>query len=175
MNDRRLKIEQRVLLQAAQALLLLTIALLQTSLAPTLWRFRPDWVLIAVAGWALLRGLLPGLSWAVYGGLSLDILGTQPIGSHLLVLVLCVLAIAFVTEPLDRDHPLLILLVMLLSALGYTIGLLLIQSLVVADIPWSSYVFTVILPIALVDTIVAIPSFALLRRVERRGRPVVSL
>lgn len=173
MTDYRPKIEQRVLHQVLRALLLLSIALFQTSLAPTFWRFRADWVLVAVIAWTLLRGLLPGVRWALYGGISLDLLGALPLGSHLLALLLCVIGVAFLTEPLDRDQPLLLIVVMLVAALLYSSTLALIMSLTGSAVPWSSYALIVIVPTALIDTIVAIPAFALLRRLERRGQPLL--
>lgn len=173
MGDRKLKIEQQILHQIGRALLLFAIALLQTSLAPTLWRFRADLVLIAVVSWTLLRGLVPGLRWAVYGGLALDVLGVLPIGSHLLALMVCVLVVVFLTEPLDREHPLLLIACMLGTSLLYNGILAFVQHVTLAAVPWSAYVWMVIAPIAILNTIVAIPTFGLLRRLERRGHRLV--
>jgi rod shape-determining protein MreD len=170
MGDHRPKIEQRILHQALRALLLLSLALFQTSLAPTFWRFRVEWVLLAVVGWTMLRGLAPGVRWAVYGGVSLDLLGALPLGSHLLALLLCVIAVAFITEPLDRDQLALLIAIMLGASLLYGATLALILALTGTLAPWHSYALAVIVPTALVNTIVAIPFFALLRRLERRGQ-----
>lgn len=173
MGEHRLKIEQLIVQQALQALLLLSLALFQTAFAPTFWRFRADWVLIVVVGWTLLRGLLPGVRWSLYGGLALGLLGALPLGSHLLALLLCVIAIAFLTEPLDREQPLLVLASMLGAALLYGLILALIQPLAGQPLPWRQYALIVILPTALVDTIVAIPTFALLRWIQRRSQPLI--
>lgn len=173
MTDRKPKIEQRVLHQCGRALLLCAIALLQTSLAPTFWRFRADWVLVAVLGWTLLRGLVPGLRWAIYGGLALDILGVLPIGSHLLALSVCVLVVVLITEPLDREHPLLVIGAAIGASLLYNGMLAVIQHVAIGAVPWGTYVLTVIAPTALIDAIVAIPMFALLRRLERRGQRLI--
>lgn len=175
MGDRKLKIEQQILHQIGRALLLFAIALLQTSLAPTLWRFRADWVLVAVVVWTLLRGLVPGLRWAIYGGLALDVLGVYPYGSHPLALMLCVLVIVFITEPLDREHPLLVMACAMGAALLYNGVLALVQGWTLAPVPWPSYGLTVIAPIAILDTIIAIPAFAVLRRIERRGQPLIEV
>ncbi|PLS78946.1 MAG: hypothetical protein CYG59_15795 [Chloroflexi bacterium] len=171
MHEQRPKIEQRALRQLGLAGLLLSSALLQTALAPTLWRFRVDWVLLIVLSWTLLRGLLPGLRWAIYGGLSLDLLGALPVGSHLLALLLCVCGVALVTEPLDRSQPLLVLAVMLGGALLYRVTLTLILYGVGQTIPWAQYPLVVIVPTALLDTIIAIPVWGLIRRFEQRGQP----
>ena len=57
MNEARPKIEERILRQVLWALLMLGVALFQTALAPSIWRFRVDWVLLIVVGWTLLRCL----------------------------------------------------------------------------------------------------------------------
>ncbi len=172
MHEQRPKIEQRLLRQIGLACLLLGSALLQTALAPTLWRFKVDWVLLIVLSWTLLRGLLPGLRWALYGGLSLDLLGSLPLGSHLLALLLCVCVVALVSEPLDRNQPLLVLAVMLGGALLYRLTLTLVLQGVGQTIPWRHYPLVVIVPTAIIDTIVAIPVWGLIRRFEQRGQPV---
>jgi rod shape-determining protein MreD len=170
MGDHRPKIEQRILHQVLRALLLLSLALVQTTLAPTIWRFRVDWVLIAVVGWTLLRGLMPGLRWAIYGGVSLDLLGSLPVGSHLLALVLCVIAVAYLTEPLDREQPLLIMISILSAALVYGSTLTLVLFVTGVVLPWGYTTLVELVPTALITTILAIPSFALLRRLHLRGQ-----
>jgi len=175
MGDYRPKIEQRILRQLLRAFMLLCFALLQTSLAPTFWRFRIDWVLIVVVGWTILRGMLPGLRWALYGGLALDMLGTLPVGSHLLALLLCVVTVAFLAEPLDREQPLLVLVCMLVASLIYGVTLALVLPLAGEPVPWQRYLLVVVVPATLINTIVAIPTFALLRRLHRRGRAIITI
>ncbi len=174
MNEYRPKIEQRIARQVLRALLLLSVALLQTALAPTLWRFRVDWVLLLVVGWTLLRGLLPGLRWAIYGGVALDLLGAMPMGSHLLALLLCVCGVTLLVEPLDRDQPLLLLATLLLAALLYGFTLMLVLHMTGQSLPWHRYPLVVVIPTAIINTIAAVPTFALLRWLDQRGRPVAA-
>lgn len=156
-----------------RALMLLSLALAQTALAPTFWRFRADWVLIAVIGWTILRGLIPGVRWAIYGGLSLDLVGTMHVGSHLLALLICVIGVALVVEPLDREQPLLVIAAMLAASVLY--GSILAVLLMSQDfgVPWRYYALVEIFPTAIINTILAIPTFALLRRLYKRGQPTV--
>ncbi len=174
MSEYRPKIEQHIARQVLRALLLLSVALLQTALAPTLWRFRVDWVLLMVVGWTLLRGLVPGVRWAVYGGVALDVLGTMPIGSHLLALLLCVCGVALVVEPLDRDQPLLLLATLLLATLVYGFTLMLVLYMTGQRLPWYQYPLVVVIPTAIINTIAAFPTFALLRWLDQRGGPVAA-
>ena len=173
MGDYRPKIEQRIMRQFGRAALLLSVALLQTALAPTFWRFRADWVLIVVIGWTILRGLIPGARWAIYGGLSLDLLGILPLGSHLLALLCCVIVVATIAEPLDREQPLLLITAMLGASLLYGSILALLLPLTNFVVPWRYYTLVEIVPTAIINTILAIPTFALLRRLHRRGQPIV--
>jgi rod shape-determining protein MreD len=170
MTERRLKWEQRVLRQVLRALIMLGVALVQTSLAPTLWRFRVDWVLLVVVGWTILRGLMPGVRLALYGGISLDLLSSMPLGSHVFALLLCVSVIAVLTEPLERDQPMLILATMLLSAMLYGFTLMVVLQLSSSAIPWQRYPLVVVVPAALINTIFALPAFALLRRYHVRSQ-----
>lgn len=170
MTERRLKWEQRILRQVLCAFMLLGVALLQTSLAPTFWRFRVDWVLLLVVGWTILQGLLPGVRWALYGGISLDLLGSMPIGSHIVALLLCVAMIAVIVEPLEHDQPMLILAVMLLATMVYGFTLMIILQLSSGPVPWQRYPLVVVVPTALINTIWSLPVFALLRRFHSRGQ-----
>lgn len=174
MSDYRPKIEQRALQHLLQLGFMLAITLLQIALAPTLWRFRADWVLVVVVGWTLLRGLVPGLRWAIYGGLSLDLLSSQAVGSHLIALMICVIGIASLTESLDRDQVALIIACMIGASLVYGVVLLVIQRYTIGPVPWSSLLVFTLLPTALVNAIAVIPTHALLSRFVRRGQPKLS-
>jgi rod shape-determining protein MreD len=173
MTEQRPKIEQRIWQQIVYALTMLAVALVQTSLAPTIWRFRIDWVLLVVVGWLLLRGLIAGLTLAIYGGLALDLLGSLAVGSHLLGLLLAVAAVALITEPLDREQPLLMIACLLGAALLYNVTLATILVATGKALPLASHALVVILPVALLDAIVGVPTLALLRRVRQRHQTIV--
>ncbi len=170
MGDRKPKIEQRILIEIATALLLIGVALLQTSLAPSIYRFRIDWVLLLVVGWTLLRGLVPGLRWAMYGGVALDVLQPLPLGTHLLALLICVIGVAYVTEPLDREQPLLVVLALLGSSLVYGTVVTLVLHVTVQAVPWLGFSLTSLLPTALLDAVAGVPVFGLMRRMSRQAQ-----
>lgn len=173
-NEARPKIEQRVFRQIMWAALLLGVALFQIGLAPAIWRFRVDWVLLLVVGRTLLRGLFPGVHWAIYGGLALDFLGALPVGSHLLALLLCVCGVALLAEPLDRDQRVLVLAAMLSAALLYGATLMAVQYGIGRALPGRQYLLVVLIPTALINTIAAIPLFALQRMIARRGQTPIA-
>jgi rod shape-determining protein MreD len=175
MGDRRPKLEQRIAAEILWAIGLVSLALLDTALAPTIWRFRVDWVLIFAIGWTLLYGLLPGLRIAVYGGVALDLLGSSLLGMHLLGLLVCVMGVALVAEPLDREGPLPTLAVILVATSLY--GAIQTSVLILNGValPLPAYLLVELLPTGLINTIVAIPTVAALRRWVRRRQPAAGL
>lgn len=175
MGDRRPKLEQRVAAEIVWAIALVSLALFETSLAPTIWRFRADWVLIFAVGWTLLYGLLPGLRLALYGGIARDLLGSNPLGAHVLALLLCVMLVALVAEPLDREGPLPTLAIMLIAAILYEVTQAVVLFFSGATLPWRTYLLGELLPTAIINTVFAIPTAALLRRWHRRRAPAAGL
>ena len=171
MGDYRPKIEQRVVRHLARIMLLLLLALAQTALAPALWGFRVDWVLVVVICWALLRGLAAGIRWALPGGLALDILSPLPLGSHLLGLLLAVIAVALATDGFPRDNRLIPTMTVLTVSLLYAGTLALIMSMTGRPVAWSRYPVTIMLPAALANGAMALPAYLLLERLSRGSRP----
>jgi rod shape-determining protein MreD len=174
MGDRRPKIEQRIATEIIWAVVLMSLALFETSLAPSVWRFRIDWVLLFGISWTLLYGLTSGVRVAFYGGLALDILGSSAVGTHFLALLLCVIAVALVSEPLDRDQTPLVVAAMLGAALLYTAVLVLVLYVEGNDMPWRSYLLVELIPTALINTLVALPIWAILHRLYQRRQPAAS-
>jgi rod shape-determining protein MreD len=91
------------------ALLLLPAALLQVTLAPRLELFGafPNFVLLAVVGWTLVRGAGSGIRWAIAGGLLLDLLAPGPLGVHALALAVAAYGTGFLKQSFEPD-PLLL-------------------------------------------------------------------
>ena len=155
--------------------ILLMIALVQTALAPSLWRLRIDWVLVAVVCLTLLRGLAPGLHWALYGGLALGLLSPLPLGSHLLGLGLAATTVSVLTAGFPRDNRLVPTVSVLLVSLLYAGTLALIMSAIGRPVAWARYPVTIIAPGALANAAVALPSYLLLERLNRGERAMIEL
>ncbi len=173
MGDYRPKIEQRVALRLRRVCLLLLVALFQTALAPSLWYFRIDWVLVVVVCWGLLRGFAAGVRWSIYGGLSLDLLTPLPMGAHLLALVVSVTLVAIATDRFDREHMILPVVSILAVSLLYGMMLAAAMSVVGRPIVWQHYPLRIVLPTALANSAVALPVYLLLDRFARRNRPEI--
>lgn len=158
--------------QLGRMALLLLVALFQTALAPSLWYFRIDWVLVVVVGWTLVRGLAPGLRWALYGGLVLDLLSPLPIGAHLLALLLAVTTVAILTDGFPRDNRLMPTASVLVASLLYAACLGGVMAATGRPIAWGRYPLTVVAPEALANGAVALPVFLLLTRFHRPSKHI---
>ena len=147
------------------ALILLTV--LQTSLAPSLevGGARPQLLLCCVVCWAVVRGRGEAVSWAIVGGLLLDLVSRGPLGAHLLALLL----VAFLA---DLGHSYLHGNTLLFAAVAIVLGTLIYGSvlqfvaggaagLATAEVTW-------IMPTALYNLVAVIPVFVLLRGLDRR-------
>jgi len=93
----------------AAGLVLLPAAILQVTLAPRLevGGAFPNLLLLAVAGWTLIRGAGTGLRWAVVGGLCLDLVSPGPLGVHALALAVAAYGTGFLQRSFAPD-PLLL-------------------------------------------------------------------
>lgn len=77
-------------------MILLTATLVQVTLSPYMKinGVHPDLVFLLVVGWVILRGLDEGITWALIGGLSLDLTSGAPFG----IFCLSMLAVSLVTS-----------------------------------------------------------------------------
>lgn len=147
--------------------------LLQTTLSPYLKiaGVHPDLVLLLVIGWIILRGLEEAISWALIGGLALDIISAAPFG----VFTFTMLLVAFVTSlshgrifgssivlPLTLTFPLTLL---------FNAFALLLLSLLGRPIIWIDALSNVVLPAALFNTGVMMVIFPLLYLLNRWLNP----
>lgn len=163
------RLEEALAREAARALALVALALVQVTLLATPLGFAAPLVLVTVICRTLLGvgaafpdvGLGRALRWALYGGLTLDVLTGTPLGAHALALLLAALAVATATRRLRVERPMIPLIAVLAAALIYEVTLaLLTQS---GPIEWRSYAQVVILPVVLTALIPTLPLFFLLR------------
>ena len=141
--------------------------------------------MILVIGWSLLRGNEDGLLWAVIGGLSLDFLSAAPFG----IFTFTMLIVVFVTNlihgrtfgssivlPLSLTFPLSLLFNGL--ALLFRLGLLeLWQNTTesidwgIVFIDWGTGFVSVLVPAAIVNTVLMVLIFPLLYLLNRWLHP----
>lgn len=157
-------------------LLLAGVALLQTTLAPqvTLLGAKPDLMLVIVVCWGLLRGTGAGLRWAFAGGLMIDLLSGAPFGVATLSLMLVSYLSALGEVSLLRFGFLLPVAVMVLATMSYNALFFLLLQALGRPIVWQTALTRVILPAALVNTLLMPFLYLPLRRLHRwAARPLL--
>jgi rod shape-determining protein MreD len=158
------------------ALVVLAALVLQVALAPHLaiGGAVPNFLLLAVIAVALMEGPKYGTLAGFVAGLSFDLIGTGPIGP--MALVLCV--VGFVVGSLQENMfaegwrlPVTVVLVAsLLTELGYWIVLAVAGQ---AE-PFVTAFFSVMLPSALYNGVLALLTFPWLARFLRRDRTMTT-
>jgi rod shape-determining protein MreD len=149
------------------------VVLLQTTLSPYLKisGVHPDFVLLLVIGWIILRGLGEGITWALVGGLALDLISAAPFGiftlSMLLVALLANLSQgrifgSSVVLPLSLTFPL---------SITFNALALLLLNLLGRPVIWIDAFSSVILPAAIFNTGVMMIVFPLLYLLNRWLHP----
>lgn len=164
------RVEEYIARELVLALVLLGVALAQTTLLPRPLGFAPNLLLMLVICQALLAGPASAARWAFYGGLSLDICASSTLGSHALALLAAVLLDTLMFARLSRGNWLLPLLGALFGTLAYHAVLTTIRTLLIAPVDPQTYLLIVVLPETLVVLIPALPLFLIMRLIEGRRR-----
>lgn len=143
-------------------LLLAGIALLQTTLATHLSVFggKPQFMLLAVVSWSLLRGGREGVVWGFIGGLMLDLLSGAPFGVITLPLTLAGYLAGVGEISIFRTNFLLPGTVVLLATLFYNVVFLFLLQLLGQPVEWGVAVIHVIPSVVLLNLLI-LPLFYL--------------
>ena len=150
-------------------LLLLPAAVLQVTLAPRLELFGafPNFVLLAVAGWTLVRGAGPGIRWAIAGGLLLDLLAPGPLGVHALALAVAAYGTGFLKRSFEPDPVLLPAASAALATVDYNLVLIAVSELLGNPVAFLPALQAWVAPSALYDAALLPPLLLWLRRLDR--------
>ncbi len=153
--------------------LLVSVALLQATVAPaaSLGGAQPEWALLCVIVWGLLRGPRNGFIWALFLGLMLDQLSPLPVGFYTLPL----LAAAWVTTG-GRDvafgtHFVLPMIMTVIGTAVYSLGQLALLSFVRGGyVPWNvTDLSATLLPILALNLLWLPVVYVPLRALARKG------
>jgi rod shape-determining protein MreD len=149
----------------------------QASLFPALGLVpvRPDLVLQMVVIWSLLRGWRQALAWGFAGGLLLDLFSGAPFGTATLAMVLVAFCCSAGNASAFRDNPLLPVVLVFWASVLYGLLFLFLLRTHELPVPWISMMRQVVVPNAIVNTVLAPLTFWLLSRVERRTRTTVAV
>jgi rod shape-determining protein MreD len=146
------------------------LAALQTSLVPRLavGDARPQLVLVWVVCWAVVRGRGEAMSWAIVGGLLLDLLSQLPPGAHLLGLTV----VAFIADlghaVMQGSTALFAGAAVFAASLLYGIVLVLVLAATGHPLPLADTIVLNVFPGALYNLAVLVPMFLIQRAYDRR-------
>ncbi len=157
--------------------LLLLIGILQTSAVPSLpvFHIKPDLMLIAVICWGVLRSPRQAMLWAFFGGLWIDLLGNTPLGAS----VISLSVVAFLTSVgesawIDRNL-FLVLLIIFIGTLIHSTVLLAVLEATQRHSDWTALFSNVVIPTAILNTVLAPIGYWILGRLYKRTRPMQEL
>jgi rod shape-determining protein MreD len=168
------RLEERIARELGLIVLMVALALLQVTLFQLPLGFPVPIVLIAIICRTVIgtssafpdSGVSVALRWALYAGLTLDLLTTTPIGSHPFALLITATLVALTTRRLSAERIFIPLLATLCGALIYEAILALL--ILPQPIDWSAYARVVLLPTMLIAIIPALPIFFMMRWALRR-------
>jgi rod shape-determining protein MreD len=149
-------------------LLLLPAAVLQVTLAPRLELFGafPNFVLLVVVGWTLVRGAGAGIRWAIAGGLLLDLLAPGPLGVHALALAVAAYGTGFLKRAFEPDPFLLPSASGALATVAYNLVLVAVSQALGNSVAFLPVLQAWVAPSALYDAMLLPLLLVVLRRVE---------
>lgn len=145
--------------------LLLTVALLQTSVMPNFLLFGvvPDLMLLVVVSWTLLRGIHESIILALAGGLMLDLLSGGPFGVITVSLSLVVLITGFGSPSVFGGSFWFPVLASIVATGLYNLVYLMILRFSGRPVPWGSSLLQIALPCMMVNAIVMYPTYWAIR------------
>ncbi|MEA3346205.1 MAG: rod shape-determining protein MreD [Chloroflexota bacterium] len=156
------------------SLLLILIALVQTTLSPHLAILGayPNLMLLVVLSWTLLRTGREGMLWAFGGGVLLDMLSGAPFGASTLPLLLVSFLSSLGEETLFRTTLSLPLAVGFAGSLLYDSVFLATLQLMGWQVDWPTSLWRLILPAAGLNTLLMPLVYALLRQLHQHIKGV---
>jgi rod shape-determining protein MreD len=129
-------------------------ALIELTVAPYLriGSAQPHPVLVLAVVVTIAVGLEAGLIWAFVGGLALDVLALRPLGSSAFALLICVGGASLLARSLPHLRPIVPIVAVFLSSLGYSMILLATYGALGAPVP-SADPLAMVLPGAVYDAV----------------------
>lgn len=149
--------------------LVVVAALLQSIVGPSLplLRGRPDFVLVVVLAWAMLRGSNEGAFVGFLGGVLLDSVSYTPFGVASALLGLLGYATGLPQVNVYRGNlPYFVGTAAVATLVYHTLYFLLLQALRLG-LPPMAEVYATALPAALLNALLLVPTFMLCRRLLR--------
>jgi rod shape-determining protein MreD len=149
--------------------LLLVAALLQSIVGPSLplVRGRPDFALVVVVAWAMLRGSTEGAVVGFLGGILLDSVEYTPFGVHSALLGLTGYLIGLPQVNINRGNLPYFLGTAALATLAYHTFVFLLLQARGLGMPPLVETYAVALPASILNALLLAPTFVVSRRLLR--------
>lgn len=150
--------------------LLAVVALLQVTVAPqiTILGAKPDFMLLAVVAWSLLRGTGEGIIWGFVGGLCLSLFSGGPFALPALALI----AVGFFSglghTNIYRSQIALPLVTALVATLIYGSFLLFLLYITGRSVVWLDTLLRVMLPSMVFNGLLIVPVYVAFRWLHHR-------
>jgi rod shape-determining protein MreD len=146
------------------------LAVLQTSLVPriTLGAARPQLVMTWIVCWAVVRGRGEAMSWAIFGGLLLDLLSQMPPGAHLLAMTAVTFLADLGHKVMTGSTALFALAAVFAASLAYGMILVGVLALTGHSVQVADTVILNLLPGAVFNLAVLVPIFLVQRALDQR-------
>jgi rod shape-determining protein MreD len=146
------------------------LAVLQTSLVPriTLGAARPQLVMTWIVCWAVVRGRGEAMSWAIFGGLLLDLLSQMPPGAHLLAMTAVTFLADLGHKVMTGSTALFALAAVFAASLAYGMILVGVLALTGHSVQVADTVILNLLPGAVFNLAVLVPIFVVQRALDQR-------
>ncbi len=156
--------------------LLIVVCLLQATAASRLklYGVKPDLVLLVIVIGALIYGSRPGVLWAFFGGIGMDIFSGGPLGSSSLALMAAALVAGVGHRTLSRFNVIVPITAIVAGTFAYAVAYLgilaVLQYLRVANyqVPFWAMMQRVVIPAVLYNTTLMILLIPFLNRVPEQ-------
>jgi rod shape-determining protein MreD len=158
------------------ALALLAAVILQTSIVPSLAIFGvvPNVLFLVVVTIALTEGPVAGGVAGLIAGLLFDLLGTSVVGPYALVLCVVGYGIGMLSANMFAEGWLLPVTAVLVASVVTEVSYGIVLAILGAGAPFWHALFTVMLPVALYNTALAVLVYPWLARLLRPDRTMKS-
>lgn len=130
-----------------------------------------DLVLLILLGWTLTGEALGGLGWGLVGGLCLDLISGGPLGAMALALTVIAYLAGLTEGRFWGSHLVLPLGIALAGTFGFHLISLAVFALSGYAIDWGASLARVVLPSALLNTLLMWPVFSAMRWVHAQLYP----
>ncbi len=131
----------------------------------------PDLLLLCVMSWQLIEASSEGYSWALIGGIALDLLGGGPFGASILSLLAVTLVADFLGGGLFRHRVLLPLIASVASTIAFHGVYLFLLTLFGWKIDLGDALVRVMLPSALMNMVLSPIVYRLMAALHKRMVP----